>query len=487
MTRKRIAAVVALFGLLAAALASIAQPSYASSHREAPLISLDPTADNTDLYAFVSPDRPDTVTMIANYIPLQEPAGGPNFANFDPNVLYEIKVDNNGDAVADITYQFRFRNVLLNPGTYLYNTGPIKSLNDPNWNLRQYYNVTRIDGNKTTVIAHDIVVPPTNIGPRSTPDYAKLVEGAVAYAGGDDAILAFAGPRDDPFFVDLGSIFDLGGLRPFNGAHLLALDPATGVDGVGGYNTHSIAIQVPIDQLTSDRQPKHEVADPKAVIGVWATASRKGVSVLRGAKKSADGYVQVSRLGEPLINEVIIPLGEKDYWNATTPAQDKQFQHYYDKPELAGIINLLYGSAITSLGGQAARTEGRGDLSLILLTGVPGVTAMSGQTPSDLLRLNTAIPPSAAVGFGNRLGVPAGDLAGFPNGRRLEDDITDVELRAVADGYGEVLNKLFGLPNNSPNNQISDGVDKNDVPFLEHFPYVGLPHQGYEHGHHVTP
>jgi hypothetical protein len=353
--------------------------------------------------------------------------------------------------------------------------------------MRQYYNVTRVDGTRTTQIAHDIVVPPTDIGPRSTPDYAKLVEGAVGYAGGSDAILVFAGPRDDPFFVDLGSIFDLGGLRPLNPAHAIPLPQAKGVDGVAGYNVHTIAIQVPINQLTRDRQPKHDPKDPNAVIGVWATASRQGVPVLRGARKSTNGYVQVSRLGEPLINEVIIPLGRKDYWNATYPAQDKQFQQYYEKPELAGIVNLLYGDAITKLGGKAARTDGRTDLSLILLTGVPGVTAMSGQTPADELRLNTAIPPSAAVGQGNRLGVMAGDLAGFPNGRRLEDDITDVELRAVADGYGDVLNKLFGLPNNSPNNTVGDGVDKNDVPFLEHFPYVGLPHQGYEHQHHVTP
>ena len=199
-------------------------------------------------------------------------------------------------------------------------------------------------------------------------------------------------------------------------------------------------------------------------------------TVLRGAANTSSGaYVQVSRLGQPLINEVIIPLGQKDYWNSTYPAQDKQFQNYYEKPELAALENLLYGAAI-----KPTRTEGRADLSLILLTGVPGVTAMTGNTPSDQLRLNTAIPPTAAVGKGNPLGVPAGDLAGFPNGRRLEDDVTDVELRAMADGYGEVLNKLFGLPNLSPNNLVGDGVDKNEVPFLEHFPYVAPPHSGYD-------
>ncbi len=481
MAHKRIIALVALCGLIAAGLAAIPQAIRASSHREAPLISLDPAADNTDLYAFVSPDRPDTVTFVANYIPLQEPAGGPNFANFDPNVLYEIKVDNNGDGRQDIAYQFRFRNVVGNPNTFLYNTGPVASLNDPNLNFRQYYSVTRVAGKQSKSLGNDFQVAPANIGPRSTPDYAKLAKEAIGYAGGDDANLVFAGPRDDPFFVDLGSIFDLGGLRPFNQAHLVAVPTAKGVDGVSGYNVHSIVLQVPIDQITQDHQPKHKADDPKAVIGVWATASRQSAAVLRGGKSA--GYVQVSRLGEPLINEVVIPLGEKDYWNSTAPAQDKQFQKYYEKPELAALENLLYGKAI-----KPTRTEGRSDLSLILLTGVPGVTASTGSTPADELRLNTAIPPSAAVGQGNRLGVPAGDLAGFPNGRRLEDDVTDIELRAVADGYGPVLNKLFGLPNLEPNNQIGDGVDKNDAPFLEHFPYVGLPHQGYESPlHHAAP
>jgi hypothetical protein len=476
MSRKRIFTLIALCGMLAAALAVIPHDGLASSHREAPLISLDPAADNTDLYAFVSPDRPDTVTMVANYIPLQEPAGGPNFANFDPSVLYEIKVDNNGDGKEDLSYQFRFRSGYTNPNTFLYNTGPVMSLNDKNLNFRQYYSVTRVAGKQSKSLGDNFQVAPANIGPRSTPDYDKLAKEAIGYAGGDDAILVFAGPRDDPFFVDLGSIFDLGGLRPFNQAHLVALPTAKGVDGVSGYNTHSIVLQVPIDQLTQDRQPKHAANDPKAVIGVWSTASRRSTTVLRGGASTSSGaYVQVSRLGQPLVNEVIIPLAQKDYWNSTYPAQDSQFQKYYEKPELAGLENLLYGAAL-----KPARMEGRTDLTLILMQGVPGVTAMTQTVPSDQLRLNTAIPPSAAVGKGNRLGVPAGDLAGFPNGRRLEDDVTDVELRAVADGYGEVLNKLFGLPNLSPNNLVGDGVDTNEVPFLEHFPYVATPHSGYD-------
>jgi Domain of unknown function (DUF4331) len=476
MSRTRIITLIALCGMLAAALAVFPRAGLASSHREAPLISLDPAADNTDLYAFVSPDRPDTVTVVANYIPLQEPAGGPNFATFDPSVLYEIKVDNNGDGKEDLSYQFRFRSGYTNPNTFLYNTGPIMSLNDKNLNFRQYYSVTRVAGKQSKSLGDNFQVAPANIGPRSTPDYNKLAKEAIGYAGGDDAILVFAGPRDDPFFVDLGSIFDLAGLRPFNQAHLVKQPTAKGVDGVSGYNTHSIVLQVPIDQLTQDRQPKHAANDPKAVIGVWATASRRSTTVLRGGASTSSGaYVQVSRLGQPLVNEVIIPLGQKDYWNSTYPAQDSQFQKYYEKPELAALENLLYGAAI-----KPARTTGRTDLTLILMQGVPGVTAMTQTVPSDQLRLNTAIPPTAAVGRGNPLGVPAGDLAGFPNGRRLEDDVTDIELRAVADGYGEVLNKLFSLPNLSPNNLVGDGVDTNEVPFLEHFPYVAPPHAGYD-------
>jgi hypothetical protein len=474
MSRKRIITLIALCGMLAAALAMIPRAGLASSHREAPLISLDPAADSTDLYAFVSPDRPDTVTLVANYIPLEEPNGGPYFGNFDPSVLYEIKVDNTGDGEEDLSYQFRFRNVIVNPNTFLYNTGPVASLNDKNLNFRQYYSVTEVKGGKSTLLADNLQVAPANVGPRSMPNYGKLAAEAVRPIAGDRAILVFAGPRDDPFFVDLGSIFDLGALRPLNGLHLVPLDTAKGVDGVSGYNTHTIAIQIPIDQLTRDRKPKHDVGDPNAVIGVYTSASRQSTQVLRGGKAKTS-WVQVSRLGEPLINEVIIPIGQKDFWNATDPADDKQFLAMYEKPELAALINLLYPPLKNNI-----PTDGRGDLSLILLKGVPGVTAMAQTTPADLVRVNTAIPPSAAVGQGNRLGVPAGDLAGYPNGRRLEDDIVDVDLRAVACGYGEVLQKLFNLCNISPNNTIGDGVDKNEVPFLEHFPYVAPPHQGYD-------
>jgi hypothetical protein len=451
---------------------------FASSHREAPTISTDPSADNTDLYAFVSPDRPDSVTIVANYIPLEEPAGGPNFASFDPNVLYEIHVDNNGDARDDITYQFRFKTTVQNKNTFLYNTGQITSLTDPDWNIRQSFSVTRVKGGASASLGSGLKTPPVNIGPRSTPNYAALAAAAVNDLPG--GIKAFAGQRDDPFFVDLGSIFDLAGLRPFNEAHLLPMDAAAGVDGVGGFNTHSIVIQVPITQLTRDGK-RHAANEAAATIGIYASAKRQQLRVLSSAGGpgfNTGPWIQVSRLGNPLVNEVIIPVGKKDYWNAQKPAGDSQFETYYSNPELAGLVNLLYPSL------PDAPTTGRTDLDAVLLTGVPSLN-FTGTKQADLLRLNTGIAPSAQVGSGNRLGVLAGDFAGFPNGRRLEDDVTDIEIRAVACGYGDILAGALGLCNLSPNNAIGDGVDANDMPFLTSFPYVGTPHQGYEHTHHA--
>jgi hypothetical protein len=480
VSRKILLSLLSLVAIVAICLGLMPQGTFASSHREAPLISKDPEADNTDLYAFVSPDKPDTVTIIANYIPLEEPAGGPNFVAFDDAARYEIHIDNNGDAKDDITYQFQFETKIRNPNTFLYNTNTINSLDDPDWNMPQMYDVTRISDGKSRRIGDNIPTPPVNVGPRSTPNYEALATAAVKKIDGN--IMVFAGQRDDPFFVDLGSIFDLGGLRPFNNAHLAPLDPVEGVDGVGGYNTHTIAIQVPIEQLTRDGKKADKTKMP--VLGIYASASRMSQRVLRddGTQDNSGKYVQVSRLGNPLINEVIIPVGKKDYWNAQDPSKDKQFQKYYETPELAGLINLLYPTL------PDARTSGRADLTLILLTGVKlpdgSPFTFTGNTPADLLRLNVAVKPTADVGKGDVLGVLNGDLAGFPNGRRLEDDVTDIELRAVADGYGSVLNGLFGLPNNAPNNLVGDGVNENDMPFLSTFPYVATPHQGYEHTHH---
>ena len=463
--------VSALLVLLALIGFQFARTGSASSHREAPLISQDPLADNTDVYAFVSPDRPNTVTMLANFIPLEPPAGGPNFYAFDDSVLYEIHVENDGDGREDLTYQFRFHTDTRNPDTFLYNTGPITSLSDPNWNRPQTYSVTLVKqgpgrSSRSVVLGTNLPTPPVNIGPRSTPNYeTALARPAVQTLPG--GIKVFAGQRDDPFFVDLGSIFDLAGLRPFNSLHLLPLSNDAGHDGVANYNTHTIALQVPTAQL---------VSAPNTTIGVYASASRLQVRVLRsdGTDDEHGQWVQVSRLGEPLINEVVIPTGQKDAWNRSDPSDDKQFEALYAAPEVARLENLLYGGAL-----QPIDTTGRTDLVTILLTGVPGLN-FTGPRRADFLRLNTSIGPTAAAGAGNPLGVLAGDLAGFPNGRRLEDDIVDIELRAFAQGYGPVLNNLLGLPDKSPNDALGDGVNGNDKPFMQKFPYVATPHQGYD-------
>src|SRR5215469_1488355 len=212
-----------------------------TSHREAPSISKDEVADNTDLYAFVSPDKPDTVTIVANYIPLEEPAGGPNFYEFGDDVLYEIKIDNDQDALPEITYQFRFQTQTRNPDSFLYNTGPITSLSSPNWNRPQFYSVTRVDKSGTTVLASNVPCPPCNIGPRSTPNYQQLAAAAITNLPGGGRV--FAGQRAEGFYVDLGSVFDLADLRPFQNLHLIPTPAQPGVNGTEGYNVHSIAIE----------------------------------------------------------------------------------------------------------------------------------------------------------------------------------------------------------------------------------------------------
>jgi hypothetical protein len=475
MRRIALALLVVLGVAAAVAVALVRGPSpeasLASSHREAPLISQDPAADNTDLYAFVSPDRPGSVTIVANYVPLEQAAGGPNFASFGNDVRYEIKVDNNGDGEEDVTYRFQFHTTTVNPNTFLYNTGPINTLSDPDWNVRQTYTVTRITKFGSTVLGRGLRVPPVSIGPRSTPDYDALAAAAVADLPGGTRV--FAGQRDDPFYVDLGSIFDLAGLRPFNSLHDIPLPNAPGVDGVGGFNTHSIVLQVPIQRLTRDHMI-HPANDPKAVIGVYATASRRHVKIFEpGHQKNEADWVQVSRLGEPLINEAVIPLGKKDFWNGSDPADDSQFVGFYRSPEVTKLENGLYNAL------DNANETGRNDLVAILLTGVPGLN-FTGATQADLLRLNTGIAPTAPVGEGDRLGVLAGDLAGYPNGRRLEDDVVDIDLRAFAEGYGTFLHNLLGLPNRTPNNLLGDGVDANDRMFRADFPYLASPFSGYE-------
>jgi uncharacterized protein DUF4331 len=427
----------------------------ASSHREAPLISQDPLADNTDVYAFVSPNRPDRVTLIANFIPLEAPYGGPNFFKFDDNVLYEIMVDNDGDAVEDVTYQFRFRTDVRNPNTFLYNTGTITSLDSPAFNVRQFYSVTQINGPRRrgpgAVLADNLPTPPVNVGFQSTPNYDALAAAAIRQL--PNGIQVFAGQRDDPFFVDL-NVFDL-----------LAVPPAdtNNSDSVAGFNVHTIAIEVPITELTSNGLRPSSPSDSNAVIGIWSTTSRPSVTNRgNGQEKHNSHFVQVSRLGQPLVNEVVIPRGVKDVFNSLEPTGDAAALSFVTDPEVPRLLAALFGIQ--------SPPAPRNDLVTIFLTGIPGLNQPPNVRPSEMLRLNVAIQPSPNP---NPLGVVGGDLAGFPNGRRLGDDVVDIALRVMAGATPLTPGFNTGI-----NAQLGDGVSGNDKPFLTTFPFVPSPAAG---------
>jgi Domain of unknown function (DUF4331) len=444
-----------------------------SSHREAPEISKDPVADSTDVYAFVSPDQPDTVTLIANYIPLQSPAGGPNFYEFGDDVLYEIHIDNNGDGQADISYQFRFQTTVRDPDTFLYNTGPIESLSSPNWNRVQTYSVSVNGGS----LGSGLACPPCNIGPLSTPDYASLAAAAVHSLGG--GVSVFAGQRAEAFYVDLGAIFDLGDLRPFENLHatfgLPGLSAAAGVNATNHVNVHSIAIQVPISAVTRSGHP---------TIGVWTTASRQRVTIWdadRGETVNSGPWRQVSRLGNPLINEVVIPLGRKDQWNSLPPADDKQFAGYVTQPGLAALLPVLYPGVFPNLEALVKSGKPRADLEAILMTGIPagiikGFTNFTGSVIADMLRLNTSVKPASKPDIYGLLG---GDPAGFPNGRRIADDVVAIELRAIAGVTYPLIDSKF-TPDKAAG-LLTDGLTPANVSAapLGHFPYLGVPYSGY--------
>jgi hypothetical protein len=413
-------------------------PGRASSHREAPLISGDPQADTTDVYAFVSPDLPDTVTLIASWSPFEDPAGGPNFYKFADNVLYEIKIDNNGDANEDISYQFRFTSQVRNPNTFLYNTGPItRGLDDPNRNLYQTYTLSRVERGTTVLTSGPMFTMYDNVGRASTPSYGGLGSGIYSFQNGGGSIgHVFAGQTDDPFFLDL-RVFDL-----LYGADL----SETGVDTLAGFNNHSLALRVPKNSLRSS----------SPIIGVWATSSRPAMTTRQAGSETTSGnFVQVSRLGMPLVNEVVIPVGQKDKWNGSRPADDAQFLGYVTEPEVPRLLEAIYGI-------RAPATP-RNDLVQVFLTGVPNLNQPAGVRPSEMLRLNMDISPIASP---NRLGALANDIAGFPNGRRLTDDVVDITLRVAAGA-------LTGA-----NSMLGDGVDRNDLAFRPTFPYLALSHSG---------
>ncbi|GAA3686536.1 DUF4331 domain-containing protein [Nonomuraea antimicrobica] len=417
----------------------------ASSHREAPMIAGDPQHDNTDLYAFVSPDKAGTVTLLANWIPFEEPHGGPNFYPFATKSRYNIKIDNNGDAKTDITYQWTFRNEdKRGTTTFLYNNGPVTSLDDPNLLFRQRYTLKRITPGGTRTLVDDGIVAPSHVGRASMPDYATLRNQAIKGLPGGGR--SFAGQSDEAFFLDL-RVFDL-----LYGGDLSEV----GQDTAKGYNVNTVALQVPQSEVALKGDPRRN-----PVIGVCSTTD----------KFDGRSYVQVSRLCNPLVNEVVAPAGLKDAFNALDPSMDADVKALVNRvtdPEVARLLQTVYGI-------KAPATP-RTDLVEIFLTGLakrngPIKADLNSQVlnkdagklrPSEMLRLNMSIPPAKDP---NRLGVLGGDLQGFPNGRRLGDDVVDIALQAVA---GAALTGKL-VPG------LTDKVDGNDKPALRTFPYIPLP------------
>jgi hypothetical protein len=448
-----------------------------SSHREAPEMSKDPVADSTDVYAFVSPDRPKTVTLIANYIPFQAPDGGPNFYEFGDDVAYDINISNKGKAEADVIYRFRFHTEVRDPKTFLYNTGQITSIHDKTWNRPQFYSVTRIKNGHSKVLAHHLACPPVNVGKRSTPNYAHLANQAVHKVGRRQV---FAGQRADAFHVDLGSVFDLGALRPVQHLHLIPMADAAGRNSLQGFNVHSIVLQVPISEISRNGDVPTHPGRAGAVIGVWASASRRKSRMFDRKKGRYVGHgpwEQVSRLGNPLFNEVITPMSRKDAWNADHPKGDSEYAKFVNHPELARLLPVLYPGVFPNL---AAYHKARADLHAILLTGIPkGVVPnfqnFTGAVESDMLRLNVAIPPASSP---NHLGLVAGDPAGFPNGRRVEDDVTTIELRAIAGLTIPLVDPSF-TPDGAVS-VISDGTTDTNGGTTGTFPYLGNPGGGFQ-------
>ncbi|GLZ41942.1 hypothetical protein Acsp05_55660 [Actinokineospora sp. NBRC 105648] len=432
----------------------------ASSHREAPLIAGDPPADNTDVYAFVSPDKPDTVTLIANWYPFQEPNGGPNFYPWATDAHYDINIDNDGDAKADLTYRWTFRtDDRRGKNTFLYDNGPVTSLDDPNLLFRQTYTLQVIDryGHESTVI-RDGKVAPSNTGAASMPDYGALRDQATVDVPGGGK--TYVGQADDSFFLDL-RVFDL-----LYGGNLSEV----GQDTLAGYSVNTIALQLPKSAVVLRGNPTRN-----PVIGVWSDTERKSMFISPGESHAFGPYVQVSRLGNPLVNEVVVPAGLKDKFNALTPDQDRKVPDLVNRvtdPELPKLIQGIYG--------LPAPATPRNDLVEIFLTGIttkaggPIAADLNSQlnnadvdpkrfNPSEQLRLNVSIPPAASP---NRLGVLANDLQGFPNGRRLTDDVLDIAVQAVE---GAAVSGIV------PALAAGDKVNANDKPFGTVFPYVALP------------
>jgi hypothetical protein len=485
---KRLSIVAALVAIVVAVPLSIG-----SSHREAPLTSIDPTADDTDVYAYTAKDAPDDLTVVANWVPFEDPAGGPNFYKFDQKARYYINIDNTGDGKADVRYRFKFRDKYENGGSsFLYALPGVASIDDPKLLQKQFYDVERLSygyaksasssKNKkkhsrkgksrkhkskgrhrskrrvlrsVRTVARNIPVAPNNVGPKTIPDYTTVANQAITELPGGGKV--FAGQRDDPFFVDLGMTFD--------GINLEGRTGKPKVDDLAGYGVHSIVLQVPEEKVTRDGDEVDTAKDKNAVVGVWASVERKRVSVLASHNDDdGDDYVQVSRLANPLVNEVVIPVGKKDQFNRTTPDRDAElYGQFVVKPELAAILNALFH--------VGAPENDRVDIVQAVLQGIPGLNQHGSDPtkakPVDTIKLNLGVPPTDNP---DRLGViaePTPDLQGYPNGRRLTDDVVDIALQVVA---GELVGNKTDL---------GDGVNENDKPFLSTFPYLAEPNSGF--------
>ena len=487
--------------------------AFASSHREAPITALDHAADITDWYAFVSYDHPDRVTFVMNVDPFLQPSNGPNFFPFDPSILYQIKIDNDHDALADVTFQIRFKTQVRAPGIFTGFVGAGDGINAPSnspapvkpgtpvvppaitsltgpgaagINLQQTYTVTMVKKNGDTVEltnteSSPLIAVPSNVGPRTMPNYNALAEQGIfsLSGGGATDIRVFAGTVADPFFIDLGAAFDSLNFRAGAGGGVLsAAEEAsnyvnTAPNAVSGFNVNSIVLEVPISMLTSDGAI-HKASDPAATIGTWATTSRPQTTVRRSPNTPtySGNFFQVQRLGNPLINELVIGTGSKDRFSMDEPINDNQFSTFGNDPLLARVLNAVYGINIPA--------PPRRDLAILYHYEAPIAGPGTPVGPvADLLRLNTGIPPTPLTSR-KRMAVLAGDLGGFPNGRRLTDDVVDIAARVVGGG---VLVSGFNV---FPNNQIGDGVNAPDVPTQETFPYVHYAYSGRD-SRHIDP
>jgi hypothetical protein len=464
--------------ILASLLAVQSPPVFAASHREAPITALDQKADITDWFAFVSPEHTDRVIFVLNVDPFLEPSNGPNYFPFDPGILYEMKVDNNHDGVPDITFQFRFQTQIQLPGVYTGFVGglagipPITALTgdgSQGLSLRQTYSINMVTSAGSFPISDDQVLyaVPTNVGSRTMPNYASLAQQGIYTL--DNGIRVFAGTVADPFFIDLGGFFDSLNLRKSVGPVLSAAVDADdhsnyAPNALAGFNVNSIVLEVPIAMLTSDGQ-MHTASDAAAVIGTYATTSRQKIQVLGEAGRG--GWSQVQRMGNPLINEAVIGTGAKDRFSMSDPINDDQFANFFLNPLVPQILKSL-GLPVP----PAPRTD---LLPLVQYMApiCPGCTAAQAGPVADLLRLNIGIPPTSTANA-KRLGFIAGDSAGFPNGRRLTDDVFDIAVRALE---GILVNsKTYGTP-------LGDGVNISSSPIGVTFPFVGAAYSGRDSVH----